>query len=598
MEQDLSPSLRAASPESEVQSESLTSQHEIQTVDLDEWALHVSRSSGSTQALQEKSFNNSLTESKLLDIGAGTRFHGFTGQYILSSKEPDLYLHPDSTTMPSIIIASGWTLSGAANVHEEVYDPDLGFDLVSSLTALQWEGSDDEQEDVESATDFTGKPLSLKSSQSIRRTSEQYPDSGRCGSMVLLPPKKKHIVPEAKRKKKAKLQMRVSRTRKEYRQRTTEVEQATVEKNEAQLAGTHSTKNPSKLIVDGVDGCPERERQATFKILQQLQEHIDVCICLSFRQDAEDHAKVAAGIINGKWTLPIPEDNPDVEAYIDSELHERLDLDKLCIGNPAIILSIQHALVNGAQGREQNVISAGCSGLLRDYLTKLAINSQTPKHHDLSQLGLTQLSTNWITMESHPLIMPSEATSALIEFIKSIPMTPCAVHIHLKTTGNYKSASEAEQLSLVESTNKSTVNAGRISWDDGNPGWVLMMRPTYRQDDIESLGSRHCQISQYLGQAGVHQGPEGLEEFATYTSTEAGMTRSLGASRTKGNILSSNAYQEAYLQPRFGPKRNHQWYDFIDNGGRPLSCDFGYFAPDINDVHFNNKTAFPYFSFI
>ncbi|KAF7173059.1 hypothetical protein CNMCM6106_007186 [Aspergillus hiratsukae] len=166
MEQDLSLSLRAASPESEVQSESLTSQHEIQTVDLDEWALHVSPSSGSTQALQEKSFNNSLTESKLLDIGAGTRFHGFTGQYILSSKEPDLYLHPDSTTMPRSSLRAGgvshghdymldkskkilelqWmlnrvlALSGAANVHEEDYDPDLGFDLVSSLTALQWEG--------------------------------------------------------------------------------------------------------------------------------------------------------------------------------------------------------------------------------------------------------------------------------------------------------------------------------------------------------------------------------------------------------------------------------------------------------------------------
>lgn len=104
------------------------------------------------------------------------------------------------------------------------------------------------------------------------------------------------------------------------------------------------------LIVDGLDECAERERQATFKILQQLQEHFRVRMCLSFRQDAGDHAKVAAGILNGKWTLPIPENNPDIEAYVDAELRERLESDRLCIGNPAIILSVQHALVTGAQG--------------------------------------------------------------------------------------------------------------------------------------------------------------------------------------------------------------------------------------------------------
>jgi hypothetical protein len=104
------------------------------------------------------------------------------------------------------------------------------------------------------------------------------------------------------------------------------------------------------LIVDGLDECPETERQTTLEILQQLQRHYKIRICLSFRQDAADLAKVAAGILNGKWTLLIPENNPDIEAYIDAELHERLESDRLCIGDPAIILPIQHALVTGAQG--------------------------------------------------------------------------------------------------------------------------------------------------------------------------------------------------------------------------------------------------------
>ncbi|GIK06306.1 hypothetical protein Aspvir_001953 [Aspergillus viridinutans] len=104
------------------------------------------------------------------------------------------------------------------------------------------------------------------------------------------------------------------------------------------------------LILDGLDECPEKERQITLEILQQLQKHFKIRMCLSFRQDAGDHARVAAGILNGKWTLLIPENNPDIEAYIDAELHERLESDRLSIGDPAIILPIRHALVTGAQG--------------------------------------------------------------------------------------------------------------------------------------------------------------------------------------------------------------------------------------------------------
>ncbi|EAW15613.1 NACHT domain protein [Aspergillus fischeri NRRL 181] len=104
------------------------------------------------------------------------------------------------------------------------------------------------------------------------------------------------------------------------------------------------------LIVDELDECPEKERQITLEILQQLQKDFKIRMCLSFRQDAGGHAKVAAGILNEKWTLSIPENNSDIDAYIDAELRERLESDRLCIGDPAIILSIQHALVTGAQG--------------------------------------------------------------------------------------------------------------------------------------------------------------------------------------------------------------------------------------------------------
>jgi hypothetical protein len=42
-------------------------------------------------------------------------------------------------------ISHAYYLLCSADMPDEDYDPDLGFDLVSSLTALEWEGSDDEQ---------------------------------------------------------------------------------------------------------------------------------------------------------------------------------------------------------------------------------------------------------------------------------------------------------------------------------------------------------------------------------------------------------------------------------------------------------------------
>ncbi|KAE8139861.1 hypothetical protein BDV38DRAFT_241348 [Aspergillus pseudotamarii] len=50
-------------------------------------------------------------EEYLMDFGVGTTFDGFTGQYLHSSKEPDLFLRPATYSPPSIVIESGWSES-------------------------------------------------------------------------------------------------------------------------------------------------------------------------------------------------------------------------------------------------------------------------------------------------------------------------------------------------------------------------------------------------------------------------------------------------------------------------------------------------------
>ncbi|KAF7133739.1 hypothetical protein CNMCM5793_005093 [Aspergillus hiratsukae] len=68
---------------------------------------------------------------------------------IFKTEDPDAYPLPSKKILElQWILNRVLALSGATNMHEEDYDPDLGFDLVRSLTALECEGSDDEQEDV------------------------------------------------------------------------------------------------------------------------------------------------------------------------------------------------------------------------------------------------------------------------------------------------------------------------------------------------------------------------------------------------------------------------------------------------------------------
>jgi hypothetical protein len=47
--------------------------------------------------------------------------------------------------------------------------------------------------------------------------------------------------------------------------------------------------------------------------------------------------------------IPIPDDNPDIENFIGAELKSCLQSGKLAIGDPALILDIQDALLEGAQ---------------------------------------------------------------------------------------------------------------------------------------------------------------------------------------------------------------------------------------------------------
>ncbi|KAE8380910.1 hypothetical protein BDV26DRAFT_115638 [Aspergillus bertholletiae] len=76
-------------------------------------------------------------EDRLIDVGVGTTFDAFTGKYTHSSKEPDLFLRPDTNHLPLIVVESGWSESWP-RLHA---DKDLwlyGSTEVNMVVLLKW----------------------------------------------------------------------------------------------------------------------------------------------------------------------------------------------------------------------------------------------------------------------------------------------------------------------------------------------------------------------------------------------------------------------------------------------------------------------------
>ncbi|GAB1218113.1 hypothetical protein ATERTT37_007364 [Aspergillus terreus] len=109
------------------------------------------------------------------------------------------------------------------------------------------------------------------------------------------------------------------------------------------------------ILVDGLDECPQSEIETIIELLQNLQRVLSTLICISYREEARSPVEELSKEFAQIQTLKAPEINPDIEAYIDAELQGRLQSDELTIGDPTVVLSIQEALLKGAQGMLVNL---------------------------------------------------------------------------------------------------------------------------------------------------------------------------------------------------------------------------------------------------
>ena len=104
------------------------------------------------------------------------------------------------------------------------------------------------------------------------------------------------------------------------------------------------------FILDGLDECDYNERKILISQLQKLQETFALLLCVSLRLEPNETLRLCSEHFIAVKITSIPDDNPDIEAFVTSELESCIASKKLVIGNPALILEIQDALLEGSQG--------------------------------------------------------------------------------------------------------------------------------------------------------------------------------------------------------------------------------------------------------
>jgi len=116
------------------------------------------------------------------------------------------------------------------------------------------------------------------------------------------------------------------------------------------LQNSFPKNQPAYIVLDGLDECDSTTRSLLLQQLQELQKMIILHLCISIRLDPATGQTVSLHGLTAAERVLMPDDNPDIEAYVDAELESCINSGKLKIGNPAIILEIQRRLMKGSQG--------------------------------------------------------------------------------------------------------------------------------------------------------------------------------------------------------------------------------------------------------
>ncbi|PZD35045.1 Arp, Ankyrin repeat protein [Pyrenophora tritici-repentis] len=104
------------------------------------------------------------------------------------------------------------------------------------------------------------------------------------------------------------------------------------------------------FVLDGLDECDNEEKETLVQAIRKIQVKLKVLVCASFREEPNNGLQSITNQLLATRAVFIPDDNPDIDAFIEADLERCLRQECLTIGDPALILDIQDALSKGSQG--------------------------------------------------------------------------------------------------------------------------------------------------------------------------------------------------------------------------------------------------------
>jgi ankyrin repeat protein len=104
------------------------------------------------------------------------------------------------------------------------------------------------------------------------------------------------------------------------------------------------------FVVDGLDECDNDERKVVVQEIGRIQKKLNVWICASFRVEPNNDLQSVTHHLLSTQVIPLPERNPDIDAFIEADLRRCLEQELLTVGDATLIIDIQDALVAGSQG--------------------------------------------------------------------------------------------------------------------------------------------------------------------------------------------------------------------------------------------------------
>ncbi len=104
------------------------------------------------------------------------------------------------------------------------------------------------------------------------------------------------------------------------------------------------------VILDGLDECDDTERKMVVEQLRRAQKAFTLLLCVSLRQELSNALMFdSKEYVSTEMTF-MPDDNPDIKAFVGKELENCIESRRLKLGDPALVLEIHDALLAGSHG--------------------------------------------------------------------------------------------------------------------------------------------------------------------------------------------------------------------------------------------------------